>query len=76
MKALQSHLSFHVVILKTVVSLCLEGHFFFFTFFPLNYHYNRDIMEMSEIKVEFIPSIKLIADHMTNGLPLKNSESM
>jgi hypothetical protein len=33
-------------------------------------------MEMSEIKVEFIPSIKMVVDHMTNGLPLKNSEGI
>ena len=34
------------------------------------YHNIQDIMERCEIKIEFIKSIEMVADHMSKGSPL------
>uniref|UniRef100_A0A2N9F3D5 Reverse transcriptase Ty1/copia-type domain-containing protein n=1 Tax=Fagus sylvatica TaxID=28930 RepID=A0A2N9F3D5_FAGSY len=36
----------------------------------VNYHYIQDIVERGEIKVNFVPSAKMMADPMTKGLTL------
>ena len=35
-----------------------------------NYHYIQDIMEMGEIRVQFIPSSEMVTNPMTKGLTL------
>ncbi len=40
----------------------------------LNYHFIQYIVEMNEIKFEFIYSIEMVADLMTNGLSLDKFE--
>lgn len=37
----------------------------------INYHYTQDIMERGEIKVDCVPSSKIVVDLMTKGLSLK-----
>lgn len=37
----------------------------------INYHYMQDIVERREIKVDHVPSGKMVADHMTKGLSME-----
>ena len=42
----------------------------------ISYHYIEDIAERGEIEVSYIPLVEMVANPMTKGLSLENSESM